>query len=92
MGSKVFSYDKEEDMLRRWRDFVEQVDPDIITGFNIINFDFPYIIERADFLKVSNFASFSRVRNTLSKIKSTTFSSSAFGTRDSKEINMEGRI
>ena len=92
MGSKVFSYDKEEDMLRRWRDFVEQVDPDIITGFNIINFDFPYIIERADFLKVSNFASFSRVRNTLSKIKSTTFSSSAFGIRDSKEINMEGRI
>ena len=43
-------------MLRRWREFVEQVDPDIITGFNIVNFDFPYIIERAEFLKVSNFA------------------------------------
>lgn len=92
MGSKVFSYEKEEEMLQRWRDFVKQVDPDIITGYNIVNFDFPYIIERADFLKVSNFPSFSRVQNTLSKIKTTTFSSSALGTRDSKEINMEGRI
>jgi DNA polymerase delta subunit 1 len=92
VGSKVFSFEKEEEMLQRWRDFVRQVDPDIITGFNIVNFDFPYIIERADFLKVSHFPSFSRVQNTLSKIKPTTFSSSALGTRDSKEINMEGRI
>lgn len=92
MGSKVFSYVSEKEMLQGWRDFVKEVDPDIITGFNIINFDFPYIIERADFLKDSSFPSFSRVKNTLSKIKSTTFSSSAFGTRDSKEINMEGRI
>lgn len=48
-------------MLQRWRDFVKQVDPDIITGYNIVNFDFPYIIERAEFLKVPHFPSFSRL-------------------------------
>ena len=48
-------------MLQRWRDFVKQVDPDIITGYNIVNFDFPYIIERAEFLKVPYFPSFSRL-------------------------------
>ena len=79
-------------MLQRWRDFVKQVDPDIITGYNIINFDLPYIIERAEFLKVPYFPQFSRLLNNLSKIKSTTLSSKALGTRDSKEINIEGRI
>lgn len=91
VGSKVFSYKSEEDMLSRWRDFVQQVDPDVITGFNFVNFDFPYIIERADFLKIKNFPSFSRIFN-YSRIKQTTLSSKALGIRDSKEINIEGRI
>lgn len=42
-------------MLRAWRDFVREVDPDIITGYNIVNFDLPYIINRAEFLKEPNF-------------------------------------
>ena len=43
-------------MLRAWRDFVREVDPDIITGYNIVNFDLPYIIERAQFLKDNDYA------------------------------------
>lgn len=34
-------------MLLEWRDFLKNVDPDIITGYNIVNFDLPYIINRA---------------------------------------------
>ena len=51
VGSRVHSYKTETAMLRAWRDFVREVDPDIITGYNIVNFDLPYIIERAEFLK-----------------------------------------
>lgn len=91
VGSKVFSFKKEDDMLQRWRDFVRQVDPDVITGYNIVNFDFPYLIERADFLKIPRFPMFSRIFKE-SRIKSTTLSSKALGTRDSKEINIEGRV
>ena len=69
VGSKVLSYDKEEEMLRAWRDFLKEVDPDIITGYNIVNFDLPYIIERAEHLKSPGFPTFSRLRNSLSKIK-----------------------
>lgn len=79
-------------MLKAWRDFVVEVDPDIITGYNIVNFDFPYIIERAEHLMINHYPTFSKLKNTISKIKSTTLSSKALGTRDSKEINMEGRI
>ena len=79
-------------MLRAWRNFLMEVDPDIITGYNIVNFDLPFIIERAEFLKEPQFATFSRLKHNLSKIKSTTFSSKAHGTRDSKDINIEGRV
>lgn len=79
-------------MLQKWRDFIREVDPDIITGYNIVNFDLPYIIDRAQFLKLNNFARFSKIRDSISKIKSTTLSSKALGTRDSKDINIEGRI
>ena len=39
-------------LLQRWSEFVREVDPDIITGYNIQNFDFPYLLDRAAHLKV----------------------------------------
>ena len=51
VGSKVHSFKNEMDMLKAWRNFVREVDPDIITGYNIVNFDLPFIIERADTLQ-----------------------------------------
>lgn len=40
------------DIFQKWADFVRTVDPDLITGYNIQNFDFPYIVDRARALKV----------------------------------------
>jgi DNA polymerase delta subunit 1 len=34
-------------MLIAFRDFIVAVDPDIMTGYNIMNFDIPYIHKRA---------------------------------------------
>ena len=39
-------------LLQKWSEFVREVDPDIITGYNIQNFDFPYLLDRAAHLKV----------------------------------------
>ena len=69
-----------------------EVDPDIITGYNIVNFDLPYIIDRSYFLKENEYAKFSRLKNKISRIKQSTLSSKALGTRDSKDINIEGRV
>ena len=52
VGSQVLSYEEEDEMLLWWSKFVQEVDPDIITGYNISNFDFPYLLDRADALKV----------------------------------------
>ena len=92
VGSKVYSFKKETELLTKWRDFVIAVDPDIITGYNIVNFDFPYIIERANHLKIESYSKFSKLKNSITEVKSTTLSSKALGTRDSKDINIEGRI
>lgn len=42
-------------MLEEWAKFVRNVDPDIITGYNINNFDLPYLIDRAKHLKLRDF-------------------------------------
>lgn len=42
-------------MLVAWRDFVEKVDPDVVIGYNIAGFDFPYLMDRAKALKAARF-------------------------------------
>ena len=79
-------------MLQAWRDFLLEVDPDIITVYNIVNFDFPYIINRSIALHMNKFALLSRVQDQQSKIKNNTFSSKALGIRETKDINIEGRV
>ena len=92
VGTKVFSFMDEKDLLFAWREFVRVLDPDIITGYNIINFDLPYIIGRADTLKMPQYAKFGRIIETLTKVKDTTFTSKTLGTRETKDINIEGRV
>lgn len=48
-------------MLNAWRDFVNEVDPDVIIGYNIAGFDFPYLVERANVLKAKNFPMLGRM-------------------------------
>lgn len=48
--------------MQRWRDLVIETDPDIIIGYNICNFDLPYLIKRAETLKVEDFPYWGRNR------------------------------
>lgn len=47
VGAQVISSQTEAEMLLQWRSFVVAVDPDIIAGYNIANFDIPYLLNRA---------------------------------------------
>lgn len=42
-------------MLQAWRNFVEEVDPDVIIGYNTSNFDLPYLMDRAKALRANQF-------------------------------------
>lgn len=90
--AKVMSYDREEEMLIGWKDYVLNLDPDIITGYNILNFDYNYLFQRAAKLKVKTFPYMGRIIDSFTSVKDTTFQSKAQGLRESKEVNMDGRI
>lgn len=92
VATQVLDYSKETDMLKAWQEFLIKVDPDIITGYNIANFDFPYLLDRAQHLKVPGFDYWGRLPSVKAKVKSTNFSSKQMGSRDTKETNTNGRL
>ncbi|CCU75143.1 DNA polymerase delta catalytic subunit [Blumeria hordei DH14] len=92
INTQIFEFKREEEMLMKWREFLEKVDPDLIIGYNISNFDFPYLLERGKHLKVSGFDYWTRIRNVRSVSKDTNFSSKQMGNRDTKATNTNGRL
>ncbi|PWN19351.1 hypothetical protein BCV69DRAFT_283987 [Microstroma glucosiphilum] len=92
VGSHVQSFDSETKMLESWADFVRTIDPDVVVGYNIANFDFPYLLDRAKTLKSAKFPYLGRERGTRTEAKDTHFSSKAYGTRDSKNTELQGRL
>lgn len=92
VGSQIYCFTQEKQLLQSWAEFLRTVDPDIITGYNIQNFDFPYLLNRAAALKVNYFPYLGRVRNIKSVLKDLNFQSKQMGRRENKTINMEGRV
>ena len=86
-GATVISFMDEAEMLQSWSNFfVNIVDPDIITGYNINNFDIPYLLKRAKTLNLTEtfpFLGRDGRKETIAK------DILLFG-RENKRINMEG--
>lgn len=91
-GSQVFEHADEREMLMAWKEFIVKVDADVIIGYNTTNFDLPYLLDRAKALKLDSFPFFGRLKHVKQEAKDSTFSSKAFGTRESKVINIDGRM
>ena len=92
VNTQIFEFDQEEKMLMAWRDFLQKVDPDVIIGYNIANFDFPYLLDRAKHLKCTHFSHWTRLKGIQSQAKDTNFSSKQMGNRDTKATNTNGRL
>ncbi|KAH7152374.1 DNA polymerase family B-domain-containing protein [Dactylonectria estremocensis] len=92
VATQILEYEREEKMLSDWQEFVIESDPDIITGYNISNFDFPYLLDRAHHLKVKGFEYWTRLPSVASRSKETNFSSKQMGNRDTKATNINGRL
>ena len=92
VGSQVLEYKDERSLLKDWRKFVEKVDPDMMIGYNIANFDLPYLMDRAKALKIQDFPFLGKLKDVKTEVRDTHFSSKAYGNRDSKMVHMEGRL
>lgn len=91
-GAQVIPNFTEAELLMNWLRFFIQADADIITGYNIVNFDLPYLLDRARVLELLDFPYLGRTKNAVTTMTDSTFSSKAIGIRESKDIAIDGRI
>lgn len=91
-GAQVESFEEEKEMLEKWAEFIVELDPDIITGYNINGFDLPYLLNRAERLKADKLKKLSKIKNTVTKIKHSKGKSKSFKNRDFVDLNIDGRI
>ena len=82
----------EAELLAAWARYMVACDPDIITGYNIQNFDIDYLMKRAAALKVADFPLLGRIKGEHAKSKNTVFSSSAYGMHENVETTIAGRL
>eukprot|EP00731_Ephydatia_muelleri_P039241 Em1255g1a len=108
VGSDVVCFDKGENLLEvselldvmglfLWTfaflcRLVQEVYPDIITGYNIMNFDLPYLLNRSRTLHVKDFPHLGRIIGGFTTMKDSTFESKSYGKRVNKLISIEGRV
>lgn len=84
--------DNEVDVLRRWRDLIQNENPDIVTGYNIDRFDYKYMWKRAELFGWDWFQGLSRMLNEVAVLETKTFSSSARGDNEYYPVFMKGRV
>lgn len=92
INTQLFEFDDEKKMLLEWKNFVQQVDPDVIIGYNTSNFDMPYLLDRAKHLKAHDFPFWTRLQNMRTEAKDSNFSSKQMGNRETKTTNTNGRL
>lgn len=59
----VIHCEDEKDLLTKWAQFIDFLDPDMMLGYNTTRFKMPYLITRAEANKIDNFASFGRLKD-----------------------------
>lgn len=98
-GVTIIRAKNEKDLLLKWSELVSmKIDPDVITGYNIFNFDFEYMYLRARELGIEDrFMNMSRMVETnprykMCRFKELNFNSSAIVNNSMKYIDMPGRV
>lgn len=92
-GVIVDQCETEEDMLLKFRDVVLQLNPDVMTGYNVLGFDMLYLRDRAEELHIlGEFMKIGRLQGHTSEFVTKMLSSSALGDNILNYIDMEGRV
>jgi DNA polymerase elongation subunit (family B) len=91
---EIESYNKEETVLLKWKEFIQRLDPDILTGYNIFGFDMKYIWERAEELDILDEFSvgLGRMQGRKTILDKKELSSSALGDNVMYYFDMDGVV
>lgn len=92
VGSALYQFEDESSLLLAWQKFVRFIDPDIVTGYNIQNFDWPYLTDRAKQIGCKEFCVLGRYIGEHSSAKEVTKNIKVLGQREGKEVAIPGVV
>jgi DNA polymerase elongation subunit (family B) len=89
----IHTYSTEGDLLIGFCELIQEIDPQIIGGYNILGWDFMYLIQRAKLNGVfSEFSKLGYLKGVQSKEKKISWSSSAFNSQNFILLDVPGRL
>ena len=92
-GVVVECCETERELILKWCELVNKIDPDIMTGYNIFGFDLSYLYDRSLELGIkTSFCKIGRLADHVSTFQEKILSSSALGDNILKFLDMEGRV
>jgi DNA polymerase delta subunit 1 len=80
-GAHVIGSNDEKDILLNFEKLMHTYDPDFITGYNMVNFDLWFILERAKALRINDYGLFGRSKGVISRVKKGSLQSKVMGNR-----------
>ncbi|ADO00461.1 hypothetical protein WIV_gp117 [Wiseana iridescent virus] len=93
VGATILSYPTEQKLLMGFKNLVNEKNPNVIIGYNIFNFDIPYLMDRANHKSIYPVWSqqgFAKEKSGIQReIK---WSSSAYKNQEFKFLDCEGRL
>lgn len=93
-ADKLIICKDEADILTKFCDVINEFDPEIITGYNILGYDIPYMEARMKRLKIKgvSWKNMSRLYDYDTEVKEISWSSSGAGINDLQYFYIPGRI
>jgi DNA polymerase delta subunit 1 len=92
-GATVIAFEDEAALLCAFRDVVVAFDADVFTGYNIANFDWKYLVDRATALGVEDdFTALTRLVDGKVTVRETEYQSAQTGKRKRVRVMAPGRV
>lgn len=92
---EVRAFENEGDLLIGFTDFIQEKQPNVLIGYNILGFDIPYMVARAKEptgFTITEFDQQSMLKNHHAKEEVKSWSSSAYKNQNFTYLDTEGRI
>ena len=81
----------EIELVKAFADVVMETDPEILIGYNILGFDYPYLNHRI-IRQLENWPCMGRILKEVPKLSSNAWKSKAYGNNNMSTLNISGRI
>jgi len=92
-GINIISFHTEHDLILGFTDIVNKRNPNVLIGYNIFNFDIPYMLARSELLQCNDqFKKMGFLKDIIAKEETIAWSSSAYKNQVFRYIDAEGRL